>query len=305
MIQAIPIQDTYKLADNYTGDQTDWILHEQSGRRYLIAETPFAVTAFSKVYKGTDLETSTQVVIKETRHNHHMLSRLPTDPLVGEALFLNALDHPNIVRYHDIFPQVFNQPYVTLVLEYVPGQDLHKLIAANKLSSDERFIALRQVASALDYIHSSCHYPVLDIKPSNIIFDKSTGIAKLIDFGAYPFAAALNFITSIGTASYMSGLYLAYPEAPDRRQDLFAFGITCFEVLFGYNPVTSQYGDTAKIPLQATPNELRSLIDSLRVQSEVRSQLSAILNKIWAYEYGCADELVNDLHGVTCRKSLV
>ncbi len=82
-----------------------------------------------------------------------------------EARAAAALDHPNIVRVHDVGKLPSGSPYYTM--EMLSGQDLAHAIADGSISPKEAVEAVRQVSLALFYAHQKgiLHR---DLKPQNI-----------------------------------------------------------------------------------------------------------------------------------------
>src|SRR6202007_588999 len=99
-----------------------------------------------------------------------------------EARAASALNHPNIVTVHDI---ASDNGLDYLVMEYVPGQSLDKLIAPkghpSHLTTDEVIRYAIQIAGALAAAHAAgiVHR---DIKPANIVVT-AEGHVKVLDFG--------------------------------------------------------------------------------------------------------------------------
>jgi serine/threonine protein kinase len=104
-----------------------------------------------------------------------------TQVAVREVLMLRGLNHPNIIKLHDV---IYANPKVTLVLEYIP-HDLSKVIG--DLPPGEVIHPaivksfMRQILSAVDYCHRRQIFH-RDISPRNIMFDKNQ-VLKIIDFG--------------------------------------------------------------------------------------------------------------------------
>ncbi|MEI7771816.1 MAG: serine/threonine-protein kinase, partial [Chloroflexales bacterium] len=94
---------------------------------------------------------------------------------------LNTPGHPNIPEIFEYIPDLH-----CLVMKYVEGRDLSWVLneRGGKLPLDEGLAIMREVCSALAYMHSRSPEPVLhrDIKPSNILID-SAGRVWVIDFG--------------------------------------------------------------------------------------------------------------------------
>ncbi|MBI3854179.1 MAG: serine/threonine protein kinase, partial [Planctomycetes bacterium] len=109
--------------------------------------------------------------------------RLSSDPdLVGrferEAKALARLSHPNIVAVHDCGVEG-GTPY--LVMEFVEGLSLRRLLAERRLPPEEALRIVPQLCDALEYAHGQgvVHR---DIKPENILID-TNGQVKIADFG--------------------------------------------------------------------------------------------------------------------------
>lgn len=150
-----------------------------------------------------------------------------------EAVIVAGLAHPNIVRVFD-----FERAYGTrfIVMERLEGEMLADLIerrAPPHWSTVRRL--LREVASALHHAHQRglIHR---DVKPSNI-FITTDEQAKLLDFGI---AVHQDRSAATGDARVGSPCYVA-PEqilgkALDGRADIYALGITAFELITGQVP---------------------------------------------------------------------
>jgi serine/threonine protein kinase len=143
------------------------------------------------------------------------------------------LQHPNIVTVFDLGDQD-GVPFI--VMEYVSGQPLDKLISSGRLPSlIERLRIVEQVCSALGYAHRRgvVHR---DIKPSNVIV-QSDGVVKIIDFGIARVnnsqATQTGYV--VGTLSYVAPERIM-GEPFDGRSDIFAVGIMLYFLLTGRLP---------------------------------------------------------------------
>src|SRR5205823_202851 len=90
----------------------------------------------------------------------------------------SALNHPNIVTLHDM---AHDSGIDYLVMEYVPGKSLDKLITSKGLPLCEAVHYAQQIASALAAAHAAgiVHR---DIKPANAIVTPESQV-KVLDFG--------------------------------------------------------------------------------------------------------------------------
>lgn len=152
---------------------------------------------FGITYKGEHTMLSTTVAIKEffmkgacerdensthvttSQSNSELASRFRTK-FLKEAKTLAVLKHPNIIRVFDVFEDNGTAYYV---MDYIEGNNLSDIVEGKgRLSEPLALKYIRQVANALNYLHQKklLH---LDVKPANILLDKNTGNAILIDFG--------------------------------------------------------------------------------------------------------------------------
>jgi serine/threonine protein kinase len=152
-----------------------------------------------------------------------------------EAQAVARLDHPNIVRAHDIgqHGQLF-----FLVLEYIEGVNLHQLISDHGRLSIERAVNYTvQAAQGLHHAHLSALIH-RDIKPANLLLDRN-GFVKLLDLGLARFSDDHNVTDSkgqpgvLGTADYIAPEQALDAETADARADIYSLGCTLFYLLTG------------------------------------------------------------------------
>jgi serine/threonine-protein kinase len=128
-----------------------------------------------------------------------------------------------------------------LVMEYVEGSNLKLLLARSDPVLVE-FIGniLIDMAIALEHVHDS-GFMHLDFKPENVLVTHN-GNVRLIDFDlAQPLPEKpKKMADNPGTPSYMAPEQLLR-QPIDRRADIFAFGVTAYEVLTFQKPFP---GDT-------------------------------------------------------------
>ena len=161
-----------------------------------------------------------------------------------EAVVTAKLSHPAIVAVHDA-GNVGGAAY--FAMEYVPGADLHRLVARDgPLCPEDVLDYLRQAADALRHAHG--HGLVhRDIKPSNLMVVPAAsgpGQLKLLDLGLARQTAlgqagsdGLTLAGSfMGTPDYVAPEQASDARAADPRSDLYGLGCTMFHAVTGQPP---------------------------------------------------------------------
>ena len=166
-----------------------------------------------------------------------------------EAKAAGKLMHPGIVTVFDVGHTSQETPFI--VMEYVPGQTLQKLLETKSVGVAEAVRIARDLLDALAYAHSQkvIHR---DIKTANILMTDD-GHPKIMDFGiAHVVDAGFTEPEEIvGSLDYMAPEQLS--KGPiDQRTDLFAFGVVLYLMLTGKLPFA---GDSFAAVAQAILSE--------------------------------------------------
>jgi serine/threonine-protein kinase len=154
-----------------------------------------------------------------------------------EAHVLSRLSHPGVATVFDFDAE---NGYDVLVMEYVSGGTLERRLASGELPIDTVLELGAAIADALENAH---RHGVLhrDLKPGNVMLT-SDGQPKILDFGLAVLIAggkATGRMTDsgaiVGSLPYMSPEQL-FGEADDVRTDVYALGVTLFEMVTGQRP---------------------------------------------------------------------
>jgi serine/threonine-protein kinase len=148
----------------------------------------------------------------------------PSEGAIGAAI-----DHPNVVKIFDHGVTNKGQPYI--VMEFLDGPGLNSLVVAKSPSLDAHRIRLmRQAAEALSAVHKA-GFIHRDVCPRNYVVSRDHKALKLIDFGlAVPNTPEFRQPGNrTGTANYMAPEVVRRKKT-DHRLDIFAFGVTAFEL---------------------------------------------------------------------------
>lgn len=166
-----------------------------------------------------------------------------------EASRCQQLSHPNIVEVYGFNSDGSN---VYLSMEYLEGETLKQKIRHHRTEGlpyrdAARIITAMGEALAHAHDHGTVHY---DFKPNNV-FVTSDGRVKVIDFGIA--RANENEPQSDHSASSRKALTPNYAspqmlehQAPDPRDDIFAYAMTCYETLTGRHPFARKSATKAR-----------------------------------------------------------
>ena len=123
-----------------------------------------------------------------------------------------------------------------LLMDYIEAENLKVLFARqDALLTDNVAQILIDAATGLSHVHES-GYMHLDFKPENILITRNAAV-RLIDFDmAQPIPEKpVKFSKNPGTPSYMAPEQLKR-EPMDARADIFAFGVSAYELLTNHKP---------------------------------------------------------------------
>jgi eukaryotic-like serine/threonine-protein kinase len=150
-----------------------------------------------------------------------------------EAKLGASLNHPNLVS---VFDTATDDEGVLIVMEYVEGEPLSRMLRRGPLRPEEVSAMVRDLGDALDHAHAQgvIHR---DVKPSNVLI-REDGLTKLADLGIATASDGTKITRSgvvLGTAAYMA------PEQLDGRRagpavDVYALAAISFEALGGKRP---------------------------------------------------------------------
>ncbi|WP_157985150.1 protein kinase domain-containing protein [Lentzea terrae] len=206
--------------------------------------------------------------------------------LVREWSTLRTIDHPHVIKVREAVLDPV-RPFV--VMELVEGSDLRQLRAAGKLDRGEALRLLSGGAAGLAAVHEAglVHR---DVKPANILVQEGVGLrhAKLADFGlAKPVDQYT--VTRVGdvagTPAYLAP-ELARGGRPSAAGDVYALGVTIYEVLAGSRP--------SPVPVRpdGLPDSLWHIITAcLAEQPDARPSAAAVADALADLAVGRSGDL--------------
>jgi serine/threonine protein kinase len=229
--------------------------------RYRIEEE-IARGGMGIIYRAThltlDLPRAVKLITPQFARDRRYLERFRI-----EATAAARVEHPNVVAVHD-FGEFDGSPY--LVMQYVEGVDLERLVAREGPLAPRRALALlAQIADGLDAAHAMgvVHR---DVKPGNILVVGEPGSerALLTDFGlAKQLTAGPGGQSELfgGTLEYAAPEQLAGKEV-DPRTDVYSLACVLLFMVTGRTPgIGHLWGQSEEAPI---PPEVEDVIARAR-----------------------------------------
>src|SRR5712664_238431 len=187
-----------------------------------------------------------KVLVVKKILGHLTESKEFTEAFLGEARLAAQMNHRNIIQVFELGQQ--DGAYF-IAMEYVQGKSLRDVIDATmrrkeKIPAELCRMLAEQICDGASYAHNltdmagrSLNLVHRDLNPQNVLI-AYTGDVKIIDFGI-----AKSELSTVKTEAGMIKGKFVYmsPEQSlakklDKRSDIFAIGISLYEMLTGINP---------------------------------------------------------------------
>lgn len=210
---------------------------------YTIVDT-LGEGGFGVVYKAQSPNgklAAIKVLHKEALENEKVVKKF-----FHEAMILARLDHPNITKLFEFFP---DHDAYAIVMEFIEGTTLKELVGSysGPMPYGKAMSICRQILDAFAYAHENgiIHR---DIKPGNIMIDKN-GSVKIMDFGIAKFSSIVSSETRTtwkwGAPHYMAPERFHEDGVVDARSDIYSLGVVFHETFTGRKPFDST--DTIRV----------------------------------------------------------
>ncbi len=211
------------------------------GDRYVI-ERELGRGGMGAVYLARDRRLDRPVALKVLPSEYAIVPEL-RERFLRETRLAAGFSHPNIVP---VFAIEDTDEVLAFAMGFVEGESLASRVAREgPLTRRDAVRLLQDVGYALAYAHGRgvVHR---DIKPDNIMIERATGRALVMDFGI---ARAITPVADkpgltrvgevVGTPEYMSPEQAA-GESVDGRADLYSLGLVAWFALTGRTAVTGE-----------------------------------------------------------------
>jgi serine/threonine protein kinase/Tfp pilus assembly protein PilF len=207
-----------------------------AGRYQIIEELGHG--GMGRVYKVFDTDIKEKIALKLLRPEI-ALDKETIERFSNELKLARKISHRNVCRMFDLGK---SEGTTFITMEFVPGEDLKKLIRkTGQLGAGRAVSIAKQVCEGLAEAH---HLGTIhrDLKPQNIMVDED-GNARIMDFGIARSLRGKGITGAgvmIGTPEYMSPEQVEGKEV-DERSDIYSLGVVLFEMVTGHVPFE---GDT-------------------------------------------------------------
>ncbi|MCT1458415.1 protein kinase [Aestuariimicrobium sp. p3-SID1156] len=205
------------------------------GSRYQLEEL-IGRGGMGEVWRGTDDEGN--ALAFKVLHSHYLDDEDMLRRFISERRLLTDIDHPNLVKVHDL---VLEGSTLAIVMELVEGGDLRRLIQqCGPLAPADIAAVGAQIAEGLAAIHAQ-RIVHRDIKPENVLIapEPTGALAKITDFGVARLSAddlTVDRTTVVaGTPQYMAP-EVVQGRVPTPQSDLYSLGLVLYELACGVTP---------------------------------------------------------------------
>lgn len=232
--------------------------------------------SFGRTYLGEHSLLKFPVCIKEEIAYHATGDIRYKEWFREEAKLLFDISHPLLPNCKDYF----ESPDQIMVMSYVPGDSLDKIVTKNGFIDDEHICwILMRCCDALAYLHHKKRIVHCDIKPQNIILDTKNHDAFIVDLGLSSVAPMAQTKPKGGSQFFMPPEFeLGKPPMP--FGDIFSLGKVAV-YLSGGNAATGVNDMVA--PLKDLVNRMIRQDPLARIQdvTEINDEILEIRKKVW------------------------
>jgi serine/threonine-protein kinase len=256
------------------------------------------------VYLATDTLLQRPVVLKILRTGLLSAEQLRTTVL-REARLASAIEHPNVCAIYEV-GESGDEGYI--VMQYVPGQSLDRLIARGPASLQLVLSVGIQIADGLQAAHTLGIFH-RDLKPQNVMLTDG-GLVKILDFGlarrlrpedasfdpskpglARGASVAATYTARGGTIRYMAPEQFVTGQS-SVQSDVWALGLILYELVSGRHPFARPENEDFQVIRAIQFSDPQDLSDSVPgISVELKSVIAACLEKNPAARYTSAAEV--------------
>ncbi|WP_428416002.1 serine/threonine-protein kinase [Methylibium sp.] len=267
-----------------------------------VVERDIGHGAMGAVLRCRDERTGEAVALKTMalrREFHGDALKDARERFFREAEMAGRLHHPDIVSVREAGEQ---DGTAYIAMELLSGRDLSEFTQPSRLLPVPAVLGIiARVAQALAHAHRQ-GVTHRDIKPANIMVELKSGMVKVTDFGIARIIDSTQTRTGIvlGTPSFMSPEQMAGARV-DGRSDLYALGVTLFQLLTGTLPHRPE--SMAEL-IRSIANDVAPDVRTLRPElpAALADIVALALEKRPEIRYADGDAMATDLHAVLAQQ---
>jgi len=242
------------------------------------------------VFLANDTLLQRPVVLKLLKRGNLSIEQMRATQL-REARLASAIDHPNVCAIYDVGEapaESGDSEEAYIVMQYIPGKSLDKLIAEGPASLQLVLSAGIQTSDGLSAAHNLGIFH-RDLKPATVMLTDG-GLIKILDFGLArrlapdqadfdpagpaskrtPPAPGATYTARGGTIAYMAPEQFVTGQS-SVQSDIFALGLILYELATGRHPFhrpDAQEFQSIRAIQFADPPSIREIAPHLPVELE-------------------------------------
>src|SRR6185437_6571295 len=282
------------------------------------------------VFLANDTLLQRPVVLKLLKRGNLSTEQMRATQL-REARLASAIDHPNVCAIYDVGVAPAEggdggahsgEQEAYIVMQYIPGKSLDRLIAEGPASLQLVLSAGIQIADGLSAAHNLGIFH-RDLKPANVMLTDG-GLIKILDFGLArrltpdkaefdpagpdskrnPPGTGATYTARGGTIAYMAPEQFVTGQS-SVQSDIFALGLILYELATGRHPFPRPDApefQTIRATQYADPPSIREIAPHLPV--ELESVILRCLEKQPSARFGSAAEVREALKSIMMAMQL-
>jgi serine/threonine protein kinase/tetratricopeptide (TPR) repeat protein len=273
------------------------------------------------VFLANDTLLQRPVVLKLLKRGQQTPEQVRTTQM-REARLASAIDHPNVCSIYEVGETTTEdgETDAYIVMQYVPGKSLDKVIAEGPASVQLVLSSGMQIADGLAAAHGLGIFH-RDLKPANVMLTDG-GLIKILDFGLArqlkreklvgaggdfdpalggqppPIPAGATYTARGGTIAYMAPEQFVTGQS-SVQSDIFALGLILYEMVSGRHPFhrpDAQEMQSIRAIQFAEPPPLKEIVPDLPM--ELESVILRCLAKQPSERYASAIEVREGLRTI-------
>ena len=197
--------------------------------RYSLGKT-LGSGSYGTIVEATQRGTFRTVAVKTVKKKDvECLLKVQKQRLPAEAVFLNALDHPNVITLIDLYE--FRKSFALVMERPLASMDIHAYVSRYGSQNDTvcSYI-LRQLLSVCQYLDNNLVFH-RDIKSENVLVNHYDYHLKLIDFGSATYANQDIYYGAHGTPAFSSPEWVAESGYRPEPTTVWSCGVILWELL--------------------------------------------------------------------------